>query len=88
MKILTVCAMFSCHANKGGTNESNNMNEFYNGYLTKTEVAGRLRKSKRTIDEWGSKGILPYIKIRRSVLFKWPDVVQALQKFERKGGEL
>jgi excisionase family DNA binding protein len=56
------------------------------GYLTKTELASMLRKSKRTIDEWTAKGILPYIKIRRSVLFKWDDVVQALQKFERRGG--
>ena len=43
-------------------------------YLTKLEVAQRLRKQVRTIDNWMRKGFLPYYKVGRSVTFKWSDV--------------
>jgi excisionase family DNA binding protein len=49
------------------------------GYITKKELALRLKKSERTIELWQRKGIIPYIKARQSVLFKWADVEQHLQ---------
>jgi excisionase family DNA binding protein len=54
--------------------------------ITKDELARRLWKSKRTIELWVTKGILPSIKIQRSVLFPWGDVQDALRAFYRKGG--
>ena len=44
------------------------------GYITKSEVARRLKKTVRTIENWQAKGILPFYKAGRSVLFKWSDV--------------
>jgi excisionase family DNA binding protein len=43
-------------------------------YLTKREIAQRLRKEPRTIDNWMRRGILPYYKLGRTVAFKWSDV--------------
>jgi excisionase family DNA binding protein len=51
------------------------------GLLTKRELAERLRRSKRTCDVWMRQGKLPYIKIGKSVLFHWPDVLAKLQTF-------
>ena len=44
------------------------------GFIGKTEVARRLNKTIRTVDNWMSRGLLPYYKIGRSVEFKWSDV--------------
>ena len=49
--------------------------------LTKPEVAERLRRSKRTVDLWMRRGKLPYLKVGKSVLFHWPDVLEKLQTF-------
>lgn len=43
-------------------------------YLTKREIAKRLRKTDRTVDNWMRAGILPYLKLGRSVVFRWSDV--------------
>ena len=56
------------------------------GYLTKKEVANRLRKSTKTIEHWSSEGFIPFIKIKRSVLYRWNDVDSALSHFSSKGG--
>jgi hypothetical protein len=55
-------------------------------YLTKQGLAERLHKSTRTIEHWTSKGIIPSIKVQRSILFPWVDVQNALRAFYRKGG--
>ena len=44
------------------------------GFIGKTEVARRLNKTLRTVDNWMQRGLLPYYKIGRSVVFKWSDV--------------
>ena len=44
------------------------------GFIGKTEVAQRLNKTLRTVDNWMQRGLLPYYKIGRSVVFKWSDV--------------
>ena len=55
-------------------------------FLTKQELAPRLRKTPRTIEQWTKRGILPAMKIGRSVLYSWPDVQAALKKFTVNAG--
>jgi excisionase family DNA binding protein len=47
-------------------------------YLTKEELAKRLKKTVRTIENWQRRGILPFVKAGRSVLFNWVDVKRHL----------
>ena len=49
------------------------------GYITKKELARRLKKTVRTIEHWQRKGALPYVKVGQSVLFNWDDVQAHLQ---------
>ena len=49
------------------------------GYLTKEEVAKLLKKTVRTIENWQRRGILPFVKVGRSVLFNWADVQAHIQ---------
>jgi excisionase family DNA binding protein len=49
------------------------------GYIKKPEVARRLNKTVRTVDNWMKRGLLPYYKIGRSVEFKWSDVESHLK---------
>ncbi len=48
------------------------------GFISKVEVARRLGKTARTVEQWMQRGVIPYIKIgkgrRASVLFKWTDI--------------
>ena len=48
---------------------------------TKRELAARLRRSTRTVDDWMRKGKLPYLKIGKTVLFRWEDVLEKLNSF-------
>jgi hypothetical protein len=45
------------------------------GFIDKIEVARRLKKTPRTIEVWAKRGIIPHLKIGRSVLYNWPDVL-------------
>ncbi len=49
-------------------------------FINKAEVARRLKKQIRTIDNWMKRGILPYYKIGRSVAFKWSEIEAALAR--------
>ena len=49
-------------------------------FINKGEVARRLGKTLRTIDNWMQVGILPYYKIGRSVAFKWSEIEAALAR--------
>jgi excisionase family DNA binding protein len=51
------------------------------GLLTKQELAKRLRRSPRTVDAWMREGRLPYLKVSKSVLFDWGDVLAKLKSF-------
>lgn len=60
------------------------------GFIGKTEVAQRLNKTLRTVDNWMQRGLLPYYKIGRSVVFKWSDVETHLAqtcRVSRHGGK-
>jgi excisionase family DNA binding protein len=48
-------------------------------YITKREIAHRLKKETRTIDNWMRRGILPYYKCGRAVVFRWGDVQAHLE---------
>jgi hypothetical protein len=53
--------------------------------LQKDEVAQRLNKSTRWIEMQCAKRVIPYIKLGRSVFFKWDDVVSSLEAFSKGG---
>lgn len=51
-------------------------------FLVKRQVAQRIQKSERTVELWTRRGILPCLKIGRSVLYCWEDVeLQLREKF-------
>jgi hypothetical protein len=43
-------------------------------YINKNEVAKRLNKTIRTIDNWMAAGLITHYKIKRSVAFKWSEI--------------
>ena len=49
--------------------------------LDKPGLGRRLNKSVRTVDAWMKRGKLPYIKVGRSVLFRWGAVLEKLEAF-------
>ena len=61
------------------TDKENHSGIDNDGYLTKPEMARRLRRTARTIEAWMRKGYLPFIKIGRSVLFHAPTVERHLK---------
>lgn len=52
------------------------------GLLSKKEVAARLRISPRTLDLWMRKKRIPFLKIGKTVRFRFPDVLEKLSRFE------
>ncbi|HTG45409.1 MAG TPA: hypothetical protein VK633_12845 [Verrucomicrobiae bacterium] len=48
------------------------------GYITKFDVAQRLKKGLRTIDRWRVVGLIPYHKMGKFVYFKWDEVEKQL----------
>lgn len=61
------------HAVKPG-----NTNPGTGEWLTRRELAARLKKTPRTIDSYARKGFLPHIKVGRTIMFRWPDVEKYL----------
>jgi excisionase family DNA binding protein len=53
------------------------------GFISKPEVAKRLGKTLRTVDNWMGRGLLPYYKIGRSVNFRWSEVQHHLAQTTR-----
>jgi excisionase family DNA binding protein len=49
--------------------------------LTKKEVAARLGVSPRTVDQYMRSGRLCFLKLGKTVRFRWADVVEKLNKF-------
>ena len=57
--------------------------------LTKKELSVRLKITVRTVENWQRRGLLPFVKISKVVLFYWPDVVDHLKanfRVCRRGG--
>jgi excisionase family DNA binding protein len=53
--------------------------------LNKREIAQRLRFSVRSVDGWMKRGLIPYLKIGRSVRFRWSEVERHLGALESRG---
>lgn len=53
--------------------------------ITKGELAARIKKTQRTVDVWMAKGILPYYKLGRTVMFRWSVVLAHLEAYHRVG---
>jgi DNA binding domain, excisionase family protein len=49
-------------------------------YLTDTELAGKLKLSKRTLLEYRNNGVLPYYQIGGKILYRESDIVRLLEK--------
>ena len=49
-------------------------------YLTDTELAGKLKLSKRTLLDYRRYGILPYYQIGGKILYRESDIVRLLEK--------
>jgi predicted site-specific integrase-resolvase len=49
--------------------------------LDKIELAKRLRISPRTLNIWMRAGRVPFLKISKTVRFRWDDVLQKLNAF-------
>ena len=43
-------------------------------FINTRELAQRVGRKLRTVDEWMRRGFVPYFKIGRTVAFKWSDV--------------
>jgi hypothetical protein len=48
-------------------------------FVTKRELAARLKVTIRTIENWQRAGFLPYVKISSVVLFHYPEIVEHLK---------
>lgn len=48
------------------------------GLLTKRGLAPKLQISTRTLDDWMRKGRIPFLKLGKSVRFRWQDVLEKL----------
>ncbi len=46
--------------------------------LTKPDIADRLRVSSRTVDVYMRDKRLPFLKIGKTVRFRWSDVIEKL----------
>lgn len=46
--------------------------------LDKQQTAARLQVSTRTLDVWMKAGRVPYLKVSKSVRFRWQDVLAHL----------
>jgi excisionase family DNA binding protein len=48
------------------------------GLLNKWELAAKLRIGKRTVDLWMHQKRLPFIRIGRTIRFRWSEVLEKL----------
>ena len=49
--------------------------------LTKRQLAPKLQIGCRTLDAWMRKGRIPFLKVGKSVRFRWTDVLEKLNAF-------
>ena len=47
-------------------------------FLTKQELAARLKVTVRTVENWQQEGLIPHLKISNTIRFYWPEVVARL----------
>jgi len=49
-------------------------------FLTKSEVCVALNISERTLQEWRSSKMLPYIKLNGKILYRHSDILSCLER--------
>ena len=54
------------------------------GFLTKVDIVRLTKFSRRKIDGMMAEKRLPFVKVGRSVRFRWPAVEAALLRYELK----
>ncbi len=52
--------------------------ELEDHYITKFEVAERLKVTTRTVEAWTARKWIPFLKVGRTVRFHWPTLLEAL----------
>ena len=55
--------------------------ELPDALLNKRELAARVKRSTRWVELRVEDGSIPAIRLGRTILFSWPDVLGALGKF-------
>jgi len=55
------------------------------GFIDEKRLLAKLPISRRTLGNWKTKGLLPYIKIGRRRLYDWASVQGALLRRQRGG---
>lgn len=55
------------------------------GLIDKVELARRIGKCSRTVDNWLRERRIPYLKVGRAVLFDWADVLAYMNARYRVG---
>jgi hypothetical protein len=55
--------------------------------IDESTVLSRVPVSRRTWGNWKAQGLVPYIKIGRRCLYDWENVINALKRLERGGGQ-
>ncbi len=48
-------------------------------FIDKVETSRRLDCGLRTLDSWMKRGLVPYYKVSKRVMFRWSEVLVALQ---------
>jgi excisionase family DNA binding protein len=56
------------------------------GFIDKPEVARRINKTVRTVDNWMARGILPYYRLGRTIAFRWSDIEAHMKANYRVAG--
>ena len=49
-------------------------------FIAKPEVARRLNCGLRTLDTWMRRGIVPFYKVSKRVIFRWSEVQAVLER--------
>ncbi|MCD8030380.1 MAG: helix-turn-helix domain-containing protein [Bacteroides sp.] len=53
-------------------------------YLTDEELSKRLKVSRRSLQDYRTEGILPYIRLRGKILYRESDIEALLEKSYKK----
>lgn len=53
------------------------------GFLDEPEILHRVPISRRTLGDWKSKGVIPFIRIGRRCLYDWESVRSALLRKQK-----
>jgi excisionase family DNA binding protein len=64
---------------EGNPTDQVSINLMENKLIQKEEVAKRLNKSTKWVENYCKAGVIPFIKIGRSVFFNWEDVAESLE---------